>query len=431
MLPLLRRKDFCLVWTAGLGSDTASWLLITGLPIYVFGLTGSSFVTSTVLMVELAAGISCGSFVGVLVDRLDRFHLMTAVTALQAGALVPLLFVRSAQQLWIIYVVAAIEAVLTQTYEPAKNTLLPSLVGTAETVRANSMVAFNTSLGRLVGSSLSGFALAHGGTRFLCVGSGVGFLAAGALLHLGRRAAGSATRVPAGPETSAAGAWREGMRLVGADRDIRVAFLSTATWSVAQGMFVVLFVVFVSRVLDDSAGVTGVLRGVQAIGGLMGGVFLATLGHRTEPRRLMITGATSFGLLSLVLWNTAYVTHSEAVYVALFIAVGIPGIASNSGVFSLLQGRVANDELGRVFSIFYVVNNSFQCLGMLVGGLLGDRINVTFVLDGQAALYLVAAAISLMGLRSSPEAAVGRLRTASPVRDRTRPHVGPRRREGS
>lgn len=403
MLSLLRRKAFCLVWTAGLGADAASWLLITGLPIYVFGLTDSSFVTSTVLIVELAAGISCGSFAGVLVDRLDRFRLMTAVTALQAGALVPLLFVRSAHQLWIIYLVAAAEAILTQTYEPAKNTLLPSLVGTDETVRANSMVAFNTNLGRLVGSSLSGFALAHGGTRFLCVGSGVCFLAAGALLHLGRRASGPAAQVSARQGTSAVGAWREGIRLVRADRDIRVAFLSTATWSVSQGMFVVLFVVFVSRVLGDSADVTGVLRGVQAIGGLMGGVFIATLGHRAEPRRLMIIGATSFGLLSLVLWNTAYVTHSEAVYIALFIAVGIPGIASNSGVFSLVQGRVANGELGRVFSIFYMVNNSFQCLGMLVGGLLGDRVNVTFVLDGQAALYLVAAAISLTGLRAGGE----------------------------
>jgi MFS family permease len=399
MFTLLRRRDFTLVWTAGLASDAASWVLITGLPIFVFTLTDSSFVTSTVFVVELVSGITLGSFAGVLIDRCNRFRLMTVITLLQAATLL-LLLCDPAHHLWIIYLVAATQAVLTQTFEPAKNAILPGLVEPDQIVRANSMVAFNTSLGRLFGSSLGGFAVVHNGMVALCLGAGLCFLGAGVLIEAARRAS-ATVRVPPTSErttTPFVRAWRDGLRLVVDHKDVRVAFLSTATWSVAQGLFVVLFIVFVSRVLHDSGTVTGVLRGVQAIGGLIGGVVVAAVGSRLGPRKLMVIGSSSFGLLSLAIWNAPHLTQAEPVYVMLFIAVGVPGIASNSGVYSLLQQSVPGHELGRVFGIFYTVNNGFQCIGMAVGGLLGDHLDVTHVLDGQAALYLVAAAISYLGI---------------------------------
>ncbi|AXO38240.1 MFS transporter [Micromonospora sp. B006] len=164
MFTLLRHREFVLLLVAGLSSSVASWLLLTGLPIYVFGVTGSAFITSAVFLVELLCGITLGSFAGALADRFDRFRLMSCVAVLQAVAVIPLLG-QPEHHLWIISLVAGAQAVLTQTFDSARNAALPGIVEAAHLVRANSMVALNMSVGRLIGGSLGGFAITREGTR--------------------------------------------------------------------------------------------------------------------------------------------------------------------------------------------------------------------------------------------------------------------------
>jgi MFS family permease len=153
MLTLLRHRGFALILVAGL----------TGLLIYVFGVTGSAFITSAVFPVELLCGITLGTFAGALADRFDRFRLMSCVALLQAVAMIPLLG-QPEHHLWIISLVAGVQAVLTQTFDSARNAALPGIVESAHLVRANSMVAINMSVGRLIGSSLGGFAITREGT---------------------------------------------------------------------------------------------------------------------------------------------------------------------------------------------------------------------------------------------------------------------------
>ena len=82
-----------------------------------------------------------------------------------------------------------------------------------------------------------------------------------------RRAAGA--RSPSG----STGCGRSSPRLACATRS-----LIGAASQVAQGIFVVLFVVFVLERLAADGGAVGLIRGVQAIGGVIGGVVIGILG---------------------------------------------------------------------------------------------------------------------------------------------------------
>ncbi|HEU5198119.1 MAG TPA: MFS transporter, partial [Ktedonobacterales bacterium] len=97
MIKLLRRRNFALLWWGSLISDTGDWFLAIGLPIAVYLLTGSALITSTVFIAELVPALLLGSVAGVFVDRWDRRRLMVVVNFLQAGGLLPLLLVHSAQ----------------------------------------------------------------------------------------------------------------------------------------------------------------------------------------------------------------------------------------------------------------------------------------------------------------------------------------------
>lgn len=401
MATILRNRAFALVWVAGWISETGDWLLITGLPIYVFALTGSTLITSTVFLCELIPSITLGSLAGVAVDRWDRRRVLIVVGLAQAALLPALLTVHSEDQLWVLYVVAVGENVLVQFAEPAKNALLPTLIPPERLVTANSLTALNTNLGRLVGSSLGGLAVASGTLTGITLGDAASFLIAAGLVAGVRPRRGPDRARPQWGPLSLRHAWRDGLRMITGTPALRAGFLSAATGGISQGVFVVLFVVFTSDVLHGNATETGLLRGVQAIGGILGGLLLAALGTRTPPRLLIAAGALVFGVLSMMTWNMPRITQAESVYIGLFIAMGVPGVAYRTGLIALLQQHAAHTYLGRVFGAFYTLDGTFQALGMLLAGILATTINVVTILNGQATLYLLAGAIALLGFRQS------------------------------
>jgi MFS family permease len=403
----LRVADFRRLWLAGLISDTGDWLLLATLPIVVFQITGSTLGTATAFLIELVPPVVLAPIAGAVADRFDRRRTLIVVSLAQAAALVPLPFVAHGHAAlpWI-YAVIAAQSALATLFDPTKNALLPSLVDADRLVSANSLVGLNQNIGRLVGAPLGGvLLLAGGGLGAIAVIDAATFLAAVALISRLSRVRTSSTPSaaappPPPPRDPATDGWRTAL----APRTIRGALATLFTTSVAQGLFVVLYVVFVSRALHGNAAEIGLLRGVQAIGAIGAGLLLATGRPRTAPARLATIGMAVFGLLDLAIWNTPRLTHAEPLYILLFVLVGAPGVAINTGLITVVQKVTADGQRGRVFAAAGVVASFGQAAGMIIGGLLGDPIGVVPVLNVQAALYLVGAVVAgcTLGLGRRP-----------------------------
>jgi predicted MFS family arabinose efflux permease len=455
---LLRRRDLGLLWAGGLISETGDWLLLVGLPIWVLQLTGSSLVTATVFLVGLLPSLVVGPLAGVLVDRWDRRRTLVAVSLAQAAFLLPLLAVDGQDRLWIVYLVMAVEAALGQLNDPARNALVPALVPADDRVAANALVNVNGNLARLVGGPLGGILVELAGLPGLVVADAVSFLAGAALIALIRprsdlpvarldapparsgppversgppversdpllarwsapspgqgprrgslpaeptgraRLSTAPDPGPAGEARRLAGEWVDGLRVTLGDRGLRWGLVVNGLAGVAQGIFTVLFVLFVARVLGGDGADVGLLRGVQAIGGLVGGVLVVGLARRLAPGRLLGVSLLVFAAIDLAIWNGPVVTTSGWLYLGLFVAAGIPGIGVLTGLTALVQERAADAYLGRVFATYLGSFNGLMALGMLLAGLLGDAVGVVAVLNGQAALYLLAGVIALATL---------------------------------
>ena len=421
-LALLRRRGFGLLWAGGLVSETGDWLLLVGLPVWVLEVTGSSLVTATVFLVGLLPSLLAGPIAGVLVDRWDRRRTLVAVSLAQAAFLLPLLAVHGREQLWIVYAVTAVESVLAQLNDPARNALVPALVEERELVGANGLIGLNGNLARLVGSPLGGVLVEVAGLPGLVLGDAISFLAGAALLAMVRPHAAAAARVAgvageaaaAGPvpvaDASAPGAaagglvreWLDGLAVTLRARRLRWALLVNALASVAQGIFTVLFVLFVTRVLRGDGAEVGLLRGVQAIGGILGGLLVVGLASRLAPGRLLGASLLVFGGISLALWNGPHLTTATPLYAGLFVAAGVPAVAMLTALTTLVQTDTPDAYLGRVFATFLGTYNGLQALGMLLAGLLGDALGVVTVLNGQAATYLLAGLVAVLALGRRP-----------------------------
>jgi MFS family permease len=116
MLATLRQRNFGLLWMAGLISLAGDWMLRIALPIYVYQLTGSALATSTMLIAAMLPDLLFGSIAGVFVDRWDRKRTMVICNLLLAIGLLPLLAVRSVEQLWLLYLVAFYESTIERFF---------------------------------------------------------------------------------------------------------------------------------------------------------------------------------------------------------------------------------------------------------------------------------------------------------------------------
>ena len=192
--------------------------------------------------------------------------------------------------------------------------------------------------------------------------------------------------------------WVDGLRVTLGDRGLRWGLVVNGLAGVAQGIFTVLFVLFVTRVLGGDGADVGLLRGVQAIGGLLGGVLVVGLATRLEAGRLLGVSLLVFAAIDLAIWNGPLLTTADWLYLALFVAAGIPGVGVLTGLTSLVQERTAEAYLGRVFATYLGSFNGLMALGMLLAGLLGDTLGVVAVLNAQAGLGLLAGLIAVATL---------------------------------
>jgi MFS family permease len=194
------------------------------------------------------------------------------------------------------------------------------------------------------------------------------------------------------------------MRVVGGDRRIAALLGIGALGQLAQGIFVVLFVVFVLERLGGSGGDVGVIRGVQAIGGVAGGLAVGWLQRRFTPRSLIGWGYVTFGAIALTTWNLPALTVAIPVYAALFVAAGVPGVATSSAALTALQQLTPATHLGRVFAAFETASAVLAAVGVLGAGALADRLGVVTILDAQASIYLACGVLALVLLRGLPSA---------------------------
>lgn len=402
---LLDRRGLGPLLLARVVSDAGDWLLMIALPVYVFELTGSTLATSAVFFAELAPALLLGSLAGVLVDRWDRRHTLIGANCAQAALLLPLLAVDRPSRLWLVVTVAVTQSALARLAAPAAFALLPAVLPADSLARANSLLGVADAVARLAGAPLGGLIYAAGGLPTVVAADAGTFLAAAALAALIRPGAGAApaAAVRAGePAARAVGlraGWVDGLRLVARSRALSGLLGATGLSQVAQGLFLVLFVVFVQRSLHGGGADVGLLRGVQAVGAVVGGLSLGLLARRVRPAAMFGYSLVVLGLLCLVVWNLPAATTSLGWYVALFALVGMPAVALVAGGRTVAQMALPASHLGRVAGLYDSVTSACGLLGVLLAGVLGGRLPLGVLLTGQAAIYLVAglASLALLG----------------------------------
>jgi Na+/melibiose symporter-like transporter len=340
---------------------------------------------------------------GVFVDRWDRRRTMVASNLLLTFAILPLVLVRSADQVWIVYLVAFAESLIARFLRPAEGAMLPRLVDKGDLVAANALGSFATNTARLVGPTIGGIIAGIYGLTAVAGFDAATFLIAAALVAL--------VRTPGRPERTESGEtpvlavgrlrafwreWLDGLALVARSRTIRVLFVLAALASLGEGVMSVIFVVWVNRVIGGTALELGWFMTAQAVGGLVGGMFVAHLTRGAPPRRVLGVASIAFGSLDALLFVSPLVRPEIALGLAIIALVGVTTVAWGAGFNAILQTSVEDAYRGRLLGTIFTTMALLRLGSTILAGLLGSVLSpIPLLVTFQAGSYVLLGIVAL------------------------------------
>jgi MFS family permease len=192
----------------------------------------------------------------------------------------------------------------------------------------------------------------------------------------------------------------EGLGVVRENRLVATLVASNTIVSLGEGVFSVMFVVWVRQVLNGGALQLGWFMSAQAVGGILGGLAVANLGRRLPPVPVLGLCTIAFGLMDMALFSYPLLWHGIALGLAIIVVVGFPGAATGATWSALLQSGVGDAHRGRVFGLVGALSNLSTLLGTIAAGALGGILGPIFLLNAmQGVGYVVAGSMVLVVLR--------------------------------
>ena len=400
MFTIFRNRNFALLWVGQFVSTIGDLVLIVALPFFVYHLTGSVLQTGIMFIVETLPRILLGSISGVFVDRWNRRWTMIISDVLRAGFLLLLLFVNTSSLLWLIYVVACIQAIVSQFFAPAYSAITPTLVDEQQLTTANSLAAFSDALNRFIGPPLGGVLLGLFGLASVVLIDSASFLFSALMVLLIVLPPRQVAKKQVEETRAWLQLWREwleGLVLVKRSRVVLTIFIVMSFMMLAQGIINVVMVVFVQQILHGDASTYGLLITTQGIGTLIGSFLAGYASKVLRPAYLIGIGLFIGAAVVAIFINIP----STLVGLITLPVMGIFVIIAFITIQTLLQQSVADQYRGRIFGSFDTTISVALLIGLSLAGSLGDRLGSVLLLNASCALIALGGLIALLMLADS------------------------------
>jgi MFS family permease len=359
---------FCGAQTLSAVGDAVS---LVALPLLVLDATGSVARMGLLTAAGTVGYLVAGAFGGVVVDRIDRRRLMIMTSILHALAYlaVPVAWA-VAPQVWLLFVVVPVGAVLGMTFQVGYVTVLPALVADDQLTSANGALQAGLAAGGIGGSALAGVLCAVLGPA-TAVGVDAATFVVSALGVL-------AVRLPKPAGSAGPLRWPDylaGLRFLWATPVLRALtlLLSVQTCCVLGVTDLVIF--HLRHDLNQPTPVVGYVLTAASVGSLIAGTCVGRLRRRFGFAVCWIGS----GVLAGVVVAALGYAHS-AVLVGV-LAAGFVGSTTIGGTcsMSLRQEITPAHLLGRVTSAFWTSHYLLGPLGAAVLTAAAGRYSVATV----------------------------------------------------
>lgn len=355
----------------------------------VFDITGSASLLGVVNAGMAIPMLTLSLFGGAFADKFERKRIIQAG---QAGstviALLVGLLILSGNVTWQYLLLASmVQGAMFSFMMPARQAIIPQLVGTEKLSNAMALNAAAMSSMTLIAPGIAGVLYAFAGPHnvyfVISALAGISFVFTSLIPKTGTAGAGK-SKGPMGREIIAGLVYirHSPMVLV-----LLVMGLATTLFAMPFRMLLPVFVVEVYKLGPESMGL---LTAIMGAGSLAGALFIAAIG-KWRRGMLLILGSFASGIALLLL--AIFPIYLVAAGIMILLGLGDAGRRSLNQ--SLIMEEVEDQYRGRVMSVF-MMNFGLMPLGVLPTGLLADYIGAQPAIGFLGILMLITATVIVL-----------------------------------
>jgi MFS family permease len=148
--------NFRNLWFGQIVSLLGDWFNLIASASLIGMLTQSGVAVGSLFVIRLLAPFVVSPFAGVVADRYNRKKILIIADISRALAVLGFLFVRDPEQVWLLYLLTAIQLGISGFFFPARSAILPDIVSARELGAANALSSATWSIMLALGSALGG-----------------------------------------------------------------------------------------------------------------------------------------------------------------------------------------------------------------------------------------------------------------------------------
>lgn len=325
-------------------------------------------------------------FAGVWADRYNRkILIISSDTAIASVTLLmAVLFIMGYKELWLLFTISAVRGLGSAVQMPAVSAFIPQIVPEDKLMRVNGINSSIQSLIMLASPIASGALLSLVSIElifFIDVSTAaVAVLTLLLFLHVPVHA-----KALERQKVSYYSDLLEGFRYIKNHEYVRYFFIFCGVFFILIAPMAFLTPLQVARSFGSDVWRLTAIEVTFSVGMMAGGILMASWGGfrnriHTVVLACMIMGAGTAALgIIPIFW----------LYNIVMAVIGIAMPMMNTPSTVLLQQKVEEEFLGRVFGVLSMISSSMMPLGMLVFGPLSDFIKIEWMLIGTGILMII------------------------------------------
>jgi MFS family permease len=373
-------------------SNTGSWMQFVALGYLVDRLTQSPLYLGILATTQAVPRILFAMLGGAIADRIDRRRLLfwTNLILMATGILLAVLTLTGRIQIWQIFVIAAVNALVQSFDMPARHSLVPTLVEEDEVLTAVTLnaVAFNGA--GIFGPSIGGAVIAavgEGGCFVVNAVSYLGVLSALGFMALPRQESVGGVRLTED--------LRESVRLLRQYSQLVLFLGSVLALSFFGRPYVRMMPTFAREVLHVGATSLGLLQSAPGVGTILSVLLVGRLSAAGGKGGLLGGAMLIYGVLVAGFG----LLRSFPLAMLLLVAMGTMQAMAMASANALVQLTTPPHARGRVMGFYQMVAFGGFALGSLPVGAMGDVVGVGIALSSGGVILIFIALALLPRLR--------------------------------
>ncbi|MBM7619961.1 DHA3 family macrolide efflux protein-like MFS transporter [Bacillus tianshenii] len=355
---------------------------------YITLTTGSGLMMTLFIICGFIPSFILSPVAGVWADRYNRKMLIILADSLIAIAtlILAILFLMGFDSIWLLFVMAAVRAFGTGIQTPAVGAILPQIVPKDKLTKVNgvngSIQAIIMFVSPLVSAALLGLTSIEVIFLIDVVTAVIAIFTLSFFLKIAVHEKANTKQT-----TSYFADFKEGIHYVSNNPFLKQFFLFFAVFFVLMAPAAFLTPLQVTRSFGEDVWRLTAIEIAFSIGMMIGGAVIASWGGFSNKVKTMGLASIMMGVCTFALG----VVPQFWFYLGLMTIFGLAVPIFNTPATVLLQERVEEDYLGRVFGVFGMISTSMMPLGMLIFGPIADFIAIEWLLIGTGVLIIILA----------------------------------------